>query len=248
MSKPIGMPRFSGVFITGTDTSVGKTVVTAALARYMTQRGIDVGVMKPVETGVARSQPSDAGRLIAAAQVSDALDLVRPYVFRLPVAPLDAARAERQTIKIATILQAYRALQAQHELLLVEGAGGVQVPITPTMDVLDLIEKLEAPVIVVGRTGLGGVNHALLTLTALRARQIRIVALVLNRVMPMKTAVARRQERSTIGLLREFAKVPVIGPLPYAGTHDSEWTSAVKKIAKTAVIKQLAGLIRPSVR
>ncbi|ULA62469.1 MAG: ATP-dependent dethiobiotin synthetase BioD [Nitrospira sp.] len=248
MSKPTGMRQFPSVFITGTDTGVGKTLVAAALARYLSQRGIDVGVMKPVETGVVRNQPSDAGRLIAAAQVSDSIDLVRPYAFRLPVAPLDAARGERRTIKISTIVQAYRTLYRQHDLMLIEGVGGVQVPITPTMDVLDLIEKLEVPVIMVGRTGLGGVNHALLTLMALRARQIPIVALMLNRVMPVKTAVARRQERSTIGLLREFTKVPMIGPLPYVSTHDGEWISAVRKIAKTAAIKQLAGLITTSAR
>ena len=237
-----------GMFITGTDTTVGKTLVTAALAWSLKELGLGVGVMKPVETGVVKGQRSDAGRLTRAAQVSDALDLVRPYAFRLPVAPLDAARAERRTIKIATIMKAYRVLQAQHDLLLVEGVGGVHVPITPTMDVLNLIEKLKAPVVVVGRAGLGGVNHAMLTLNALRARAIPILALVLNQTVPVKTAVGRRQERSTMSLLREFSGVPVIGPLPYMAGVDARFDWAVETMAANSEMKKLTKLVLASAR
>lgn len=237
-----------GMFITGTDTAVGKTLVTAILARSLKELGLDVGVMKPVETGVVKGRPSDAGRLARAAQVSDSLDLVRPYAFRLPVAPLDAARTERQTIKISTIMRAYRQLQAQHDLLLVEGVGGVHVPITLTMDVLDLVEELKAPVLVVGRAGLGGVNHAMLTLNALRERKIPILALVLNQTVPAKTAVARRQERSTLELLRESAGVPVIGPLPYMAGVDARYDWAVGKLAANSEMKKLTKLVLASVR
>jgi dethiobiotin synthetase len=237
-----------GIFITGTDTAVGKTLVTAALAWSLKELGLDVGVMKPVETGVVRARPSDASRLRYAAQVSDSLDRVRPYAFRLPVAPLDAARAERRAIKIATIMKAYRALQAQHDLLLVEGAGGVHVPITPSMDMLNLIEKMKAPVVVVGRAGLGGVNHAMLTLNAFRARAIPILALVLNQTVPAKTAVARRQERSTLELLRESAGVPVIGPLPYRAGVDAQFERAVEAIAANSEMRKLTKLVAASAR
>ncbi len=236
------------VFITGTDTAIGKTLVTAALAWSLKGLGLDVGVMKPVETGVAKGRPSDAGRLTRAAQVSDALDLVRPYAFRLPVAPLDAARAERRTIKIQTIMQACHALQAQHDLLLIEGVGGVQVPMTPTLDVLDLIEKLNVPVLVVGRARLGGVNHAMLTLNALRERKIPILALVLNRTTPVKNAVARRQEHSTLELLRESAGVPVIGPLTYMSGVDARFERAVEKLAANGEVKKLTRLVLASGR
>ena len=237
-----------GIFITGTDTAVGKTLVTAALAWSLKELGLDVGVMKPVETGVVKGRPSDAGRLTRAAQVSDSLDLVRPYAFRLPVAPFDAARAERRTIKIPTIMQAYYELQAQHDLLLIEGVGGVHVPVTPTMDVLDLIEKLKAPVLVVGRAGLGGVNHAMLTLNALCKRKIPILALVLNQTVPAKTAVARRQERSTLELLRESAGVPVIGPLPYRAGVDAQFERAVEAMAENSEMRKLTKLVAASAR
>jgi dethiobiotin synthetase len=237
-----------GIFITGTDTAVGKTLVTAALARSLKRRGLDIGVMKPVETGVVQGRPSDAVRLARAAQVSDVLDLVRPYAFRLPVAPFDAARAERRTIKMPTIVRAYQQLHARHDLLLVEGAGGVLVPITSTMDVLDLIETLKTPVVVVGRAGLGGVNHAMLTLNALRARTIPILALVLNRAAPAKTAVARQQEQSTVKLLRESAEVPVIGPLPYRAGVDVRFERAVETMAANSEMRKLTKLLLASAR
>jgi dethiobiotin synthetase len=234
-----------GIFITGTDTAVGKTLLTAVLAVSLQKRGLDIGVMKPVETGVLQGRPSDAVRLARAAQVSDALDLVRPYAFRLPVAPFDAARAERRTIKLSTIVRAYHQLHARHDLLLVEGAGGVHVPITPTMDVLDLIEKLKAPVVVVGRAGLGGVNHAMLTLNA---RAIPILALVLNRSVPARSAMARRQERSTVELLRECAGVPVIGPLPYRAGLDVGFERAIEAMAANSEVRKLTKLLLASVR
>ncbi|MFO0705472.1 MAG: dethiobiotin synthase [Nitrospira sp.] len=237
-----------GIFITGTDTAVGKTLVTAALARSLATRGFDIGVMKPVETGVVRGYPSDAERLSRAAQVSDSLDLVRPYAFRLPVAPLDAARAERRTIKMSTIVRAYQQLHARHDLLLVEGAGGVRVPITSRIDVLDLIEKLNIPVLVVGQAGLGGVNHAMLTLDALRERRIPVLALVLNRACPAKMTIEKRQECSTLELLKESAGVPVIGPLPYMTGVDARFARAVEAMAENGEIKKLTKLVLASVR
>ncbi|MCC6142065.1 MAG: dethiobiotin synthase [Nitrospira sp.] len=250
MSKPTGMPRFSGVFITGTDTGVGKTVVTAALAQYLTHRGIDVGVMKPVETGVPSptATASDAVRLKAAAATQDELALIRPYCFRTPVAPLTASRLERTPIRVAGILSAYRRIRTCHEVMLVEGAGGVHVPLTKSADVLALMQRMKLPVIVVGRVGLGGINHARLTMESLKQRKIPVLALVLNQTVRVSGAIAVQQARSTVALLREFVQVPVIGPLPYARTQECEWMSAVKKMAKTAAIKQLAGLITSSVR
>lgn len=250
MSKPAITHRHSGVFITGTDTGVGKTVVTAALAQYFSQRGIDIGVMKPVETGLSSptAATSDAVRLKAAAAAQDELALIRPYGLHTPVAPLTAARLERKPIRLATILSAYRRLREQHELLLVEGVGGVHVPLTKSADVLELVQRMELSVIVVGRVGLGGINHARSTIEALRQRKVPVIALVLNQTVRVQGAIAVQQARSTVALLRELVEVPVIGPLPYAGTLGSGWNRGLEKMAKTAAIRQLAGLITSSVR
>lgn len=250
MSKPRVLRKTSAIFITGTDTGVGKTVVTAALATYLSRRGMDVGVMKPVETGVASptAATSDAVRLKEAAATQDELALIRPYCFRTPVAPLTAARLERKAIRLATILAAYRRLRAYHQVLLVEGAGGVHVPLTKSADMLDLIQRMKLPVIVVGRVGLGGINHARLTIESLRQRKIPVLALVLNHTTRSNGATAKQQAHSTVTLLREFAGVPVIGPLPYAGTLDRGWKRGVENVAKSVGIKQLVGLITSSVR
>lgn len=234
-----------GCFITGTDTGVGKTLVTSALVTRLAQRGIDVGVMKPIETGVSRSTKaqSDGARLRRAAGSHDPIAEVSPYVFRLPVAPLSAARAEGTTVRVATIIRAFRALSKKHDLVVVEGVGGVHVPITGTADVLDLVQRMRLSAIVVGRSGLGGINHALLTLHALRRKKIPILALVLNQPRPVQTKTARVQEQSTVSLLRRLAGVPVVGPLPYSPSVNRNWDEGLVRLAGTAPITKLARLV-----
>jgi len=239
-----------GIFVTATDTGVGKTLVAAALVVRLTQRGIDVGVMKPIETGVSRATKarSDGVRLRRAAGSQDSLAEVCSYVFRLPVAPLSAARAEKTTVRIATIMRAFRSLSQKHAFMAVEGIGGVQVPITQQLNILDLIYRTKLPAIVIGRSGLGGINHALLTLYALRRRKIPVVALVLNQCRPAHAKTARAQEHSTLSSLRMLAGVPVIGPLPYSPSVTRNWDEGLVRLARTAPITKLARLVLASGR
>jgi dethiobiotin synthetase len=239
-----------GVFVTGTDTGVGKTVVSAALTIALVRRGIDVGVMKPIETGVsprARAD-SDAARLRAAAKSVDALNKIRPYAFRRPVASLAAARLERRHVKIALIIRAFRTLRSRHDAMLVEGIGGVRVPLTSQSHIIDLIIHLKLPVLVIGRSGLGGINHALLTITALRERKIPVMALVLNRLASVRTKTERLQEATTVEILKEQAEVPVLGPLPYLPSLTRNWNREVAQLACSTEITTLARLIEISVR
>lgn len=237
--------RPRGVFITATDTGVGKTLITSALVMRLRQRGIDVGVMKPIETGVSRSAKarSDGARLRQAAGTYDSMADVCPYVFRLPVAPLSAARAEGKTVHMATILRAFHVLCQKHRLMIVEGVGGTYVPFTQSLNTIDIIYRMKLPTIVVGQSSLGGVNHALLTLDALRRRHIPVVALVLNQPRPLDTKTARAQEQSTVHLLRRLAGVPVVGPLPYSSTVGRNWNEGLARLAKTAPITKLARLV-----
>lgn len=239
-----------GVFITGTDTGVGKTVVTAALCHCLVRQRVSVGVMKPVETGVSSlaSPLTDAVRLKVAAGSHDDLSLIRPYGFRSPVAPLTAGRLERKPIRLVKILSAFKVLRARHRLLVVEGVGGVHVPLTTSQDGLDLIMTMKMPVVVVGRTGLGGINHARLTIEALRRRKIVVAALVLNRPTVSSKRWGALQERSTVSVIREWLNIPVIGPLPYVEELESRWHQGVAHLANTACVKQLASLIRSSAR
>lgn len=234
-----------GVFITATDTGVGKTLVASALAACLTQRGIDVGVMKPIETGVSRSRKfqSDGARLQRAAGNHDPMVEVCPYVFQLPVAPLSASRAEKTTVQITKIMRAFRALSQKHAVMLVEGVGGVYAPITSSLSQLDIIYQMKLSAIVIGQSGLGGINHALLTLHVLRRRKIPLVALVLNQCRPVRTKIAQMQEQSTVSLLRLLAGVPVIGPLPYSANVNRNWDNGLVRLARTAPITKLATLV-----
>jgi dethiobiotin synthetase len=173
-----------GLFVTGTDTGVGKTEVACALLGGARAAGLDVGAMKPAQSGLVPGEPSDAERLREAAGGTDPMELVCPYQFGLPLAPGVAARLGGVEISLARILEAARALAARHAALLVEGAGGLLVPLTPAGTYADLAVALGLPVLVVARAGLGTVNHAALTLEALRARGLAVAGVVLNRTVP----------------------------------------------------------------
>lgn len=240
----------AGVFITGTDTGVGKTVVTAALAAALIRLGHDVGVMKPVETGVRPSMPasSDAARLKAIVDSEETLGAICPYRFELPVAPVAASHAERRSIDLGVIRQVYRLLASRYDYTVVEGVGGVRVPLTAKADVMDLATALKLPVVVVGRAGLGGINHALLTLEALQRRKVPIAALILNRTQPVRSAQMRLQERTTIQALRRRMRVPVLGPLAYDPTLGKSFRRAVARMTRTAAMAALVRLVKATVR
>ncbi len=239
-----------GIFITGTDTGVGKTLVTAALALHLKKRGMTVGVMKPIETGVpaGRDARSDAARLQSIIESEETLGAIRPYSFELPLAPLTAAQMSGRSINLGTIGKIYRLLSNRYECMVVEGVGGVQVPITQSDNVLSLIKRLRLPVVVVGRSGLGGVNHALLTVEALRRQNIRMIALVLNRTHPVRSAIARVQERSTLEILRKQSGIPVIGPLPYEPGLPNRFRPTINHLVRSAALKNLAKLVLRSAR
>jgi dethiobiotin synthetase len=234
-----------GIFITGTDTGVGKTLVTAALAACLMRRGLSVGVMKPIETGCRTSgaSGSDAARLYAAAGVTEPVEAISPYRFADPLAPLDAARRAGRTIDLRRIVRAYRALAARYAFLLVEGAGGVMVPITSKADTRDVIAQLGLSAVVVGRVALGTVNHTLLTLDALRHRKIPVLGVFLNRSGSPAGPDDTLQETSTIGLLKARCGVPVIGPLPHRAELAGSWEQGLAEIAESPAIRELADLV-----
>jgi len=173
----------AGLFITGTDTGVGKTVVSCALARGLCAEGVDVGVMKPVETGVPASGPEDARALIRAARVADPLDLVCPIQYAIPAAPEAAAAAEGSEPEASStdrINRAFTALSKRHTFMLVEGAGGILVPFDEKTTMATIAQELALPVLIVARASLGTINHTLLTIEACEARGLDILGVVLS--------------------------------------------------------------------
>jgi dethiobiotin synthetase len=152
------------IFITGTDTGIGKTVLTALLARFLLERGVNAVALKPICSGGR----GDARVLRAAMDGALSLDEINPWHFRAPIAPLLAARRERKRVHLAEVLAHVRALQKRFDVLLVEGAGGLFSPLGENFNSSDLIAALGALPLVVAPNRLGAVNHVLLTLEALQ--------------------------------------------------------------------------------
>lgn len=201
-----------GIFITGTDTGVGKTYIAERIAVELRAHGLDVGVMKPAETGCrlrdGRLIPGDALRLMSAAECKDSLELVNPYRFRQPVAPAVAAGIIKEKIDPKKIIAAYRTLSARHEFMIVEGAGGIMVPLSACYAFRDLAHAIELPVVIVARPGLGTINHTLLTILALQERRIAITGIIINYVDERRAGLA---ERTNPSVIMEMSKIKVLG-------------------------------------
>jgi dethiobiotin synthetase len=199
-----------GLFVTGTDTGVGKTVVACALAEQLFARGIAVGVMKPIETGVGPQGPLDAIALAEAAGVRDALELICPVRLALPAAPAVAAASERREIDFAAIRAAFDTLRTRHECVIVEGAGGLLVPIDGSYTMADLALDLGLPLLVVTRGRLGTVNHTLLTLEVAANRSLPIAGVVLSHgPIPLSSA-----DTANLTILRTLLEERLLGEIP----------------------------------
>ena len=171
------------VFVTGTDTGVGKTFVTCALALALLAQGRQVGVVKPVETGVD-GEPDDARRLAAAAGDTSPLDDVCPYRLRAPLAPSVAAAREGIVIDLDHLVQLITRRARTVDVLLVEGAGGLLVPIVGSTTYLDLAQRLAAPLLIVAANQLGTVNHAALTARVAVSAGVTVLGFVLSQPSP----------------------------------------------------------------
>jgi len=243
-----------GCFITATDTGVGKTAITAALGYHLCERGVAVGVMKPVETGVPVEEDaqSDAARLRAAAGATDPMELISPYRFPEPLAPLAAARRTGKAIELDRIVRAFERLGGRSRPMLVEGIGGLLAPLSETFELADLIRALKLPAIVVGRAGLGGINHALLTVEALARRNIPVLAVALNCPTPAACSssdpIAFHQVQTTVDLVRELGGRPVYGPIGHVPRLCEDWINGVAQLSHDPAIKELASLILSSGR
>jgi len=202
-----------GIFITGTDTGVGKTFVAEGIIRALRDDGCSVCPMKPVETGCgARLVPKDAMRLIRASGVEEPVDVINPYRFRLPTAPAVAAEIEGVRIRRERVLSLYRGLLRRYDLVLVEGAGGIMVPVYKDYLFVDLIKDLDVPVIIVTRPGLGTINHTLMTIEVARAHSINVYGVIINYSEDIRrdTTVKTNPE-----VIKRLGKTRLIGIVPY---------------------------------
>ena len=200
----------STLFVTGTDTNVGKTFVACALARGLRARVPRVGVIKPVETGVDTT-PLDARALSEAAGDPAAADDVCPYRFRAPLAPAVAAAREGITIDIERLVALIERRAREVDVLLIEGAGGLLVPIVGTTTFLDLAVRLRIPTLIVAANRLGTVNHCALTARVAATAGLPVTGFVLSQPAadPDESAASNRE---TIAAL---TGLPCLGVLPH---------------------------------
>lgn len=199
-----------GLFVTATDTGVGKTIVTATMARILRLRGVNVGVMKPVTSGCPQRNGeliSEDAELLAWAAGVECDDDVAPYRLREPLAPVEAAKLDGVKIDFARIAACYQRLASRHDIVLVEGAGGLMVPLNGGLLVADLVNQLKLPLLVVARAGLGTINHSVLTCFAAGQMGLEVKGVIVNR-FPAEPGLPEKGAPHQIGSL---CGAPILG-------------------------------------
>jgi dethiobiotin synthetase len=235
------------IFVTGTDTGIGKTVISSAVSAFFSLRKqMNVGVMKPFECGLSKTDkdllPWDAICLREASGSNDDLNIISPYTLEAPVAPEVAAMLEHVDLDINLVDKIFQSLKKSHDLLVIEGAGGVLVPIRDNFFFIDLIQKWNVPTLVVSRLGLGTINHTLLTVHLLKERGIKVLGVILNDTIGLDDVPTQTNP----AILRKYLlDVPILGIFPHVkdlikGNVDREHMADIlaKNIDTDALLEQ----------
>lgn len=207
----------AGLFITATDTEVGKTVITGALAAALKARGLDVAVMKPVASGGVYDKngqltAEDADFLMAAALIPEnQRQLINPICLAPALTPAVAAKVSGVTISIPALLAGYQQLAAKHDLVLVEGVGGIMAPIWEDYLVADLMADLGLPAIIVARPNLGTINHTALTVAYGKQQGLPLAGVIINKWNHDKIGVL---EISNADYIEKLTELPILGKFP----------------------------------
>jgi len=219
----LNLPKKKGLFITGTDTGVGKTLIAGAIARILTDKGLKVGVFKPIATGCHRSWEGlvsyDTEFLAHCANSDLPLSTITPVGYVTPAAPIVSAASDGPPIDFDRIAAAYKDICQNSNLIIVEGIGGVRVPLTAEFDLLDLVVEFHLPVVIVARPNLGTINHTLMTIDCVRAAELKIAGVVINGYDATKTAVA---ENTAPQVINQCSGVNIPAIVPFDETVDIE--------------------------
>jgi len=204
-----------GFFITGTDTGIGKTALSALLLAELRRRGIHAAPMKPVQTGVRRQESGDMEYCLSMAGMDVSNEnraMMSPYRFEPACSPHLAAELAGTEIEIAQIVSAAQTLASEYDCLIVEGAGGCMVPLNRRELMLDLMAKLNLPVLLAARPGLGTINHTLLSIRALREADLEIAGIVFVAGAAGESGVI---EEDNVFTIEQFGGIPMLGTIPF---------------------------------
>ena len=240
------LPPIRGIFITGTDTDVGKTWVAAGLTAAMRQQGVKAVYFKPIQSGCPEADghlvPTDADFARRLAGLTEPLNVLTPIALRLPLAPGVAAAQAGVTVDLERIAAGLRDLAGRYDFFVVEGAGGLYVPLVGThFLVLDLIRWLGLPLAVVAKSGLGTINHTVLTVKAAQAVGIKVAGVILNRY-PDNPGLAAA---TNPGVIEALTGVPILGKLPEVADLTSPAGREVFLAAISVIAEKLLGLSTP---
>ena len=215
------------LFITGSDTDIGKTYVTAGLAITFRNLGIDVGVMKPFAAGHPQKKgfkSEDVEILSRCAQVGDSEKLINPQFFPIPASPYTAWKSLKIKPKVSTVLKSFQKLSSLHSMLLVEGMGGIMTPILKDYFVANLIKDMKIPAIIVARTKIGSINHTIMTVKMAEKYKIPLRGIIINNFDSDGYDVKELTRD-----LKNLTKIPVLGSIPYIEKFDDSSLSSIFK-------------------
>lgn len=212
-----------GFFVTGTDTGVGKTIIASALVAVLKSLGLRTGVMKPLESGCAGSGkvliPHDGIFLKQFANTEDPVSDISPSLFGSPLAPLAAAEIENKNVDLVDIRKAFSRMSRKYEALVIEGIGGLMVPLKKDYYVLDLAADLGLPLVVTARPGLGTINHTLLTVNIALKKGLDVAGVIINYPYRPLNDLA---EKTNLTILPRILPVKVAGIFPYIENPDED--------------------------
>jgi len=209
-----------GIFVTGTDTAVGKSLVTGLLAKYLREKGCRVVTQKWIQTGSRVCADINLHLKIMGKnkdEIKGYLDDICPYIFSLPASAHLAAQAENKRIRAAKIKKSFKSLSSKFDFVIVEGLGGTLVPFNKKRLVIDIAKELDLPVLVVAQNKLGAINHALMTIEVLNNRKMNILGILFNNRQGEKQTVLKDNPV----IVRKLTRQKILGILPWDKRRDS---------------------------
>jgi dethiobiotin synthetase len=210
-----------GIFITGTDTGIGKTTVAAGLASAMYRKGTDIGVMKPFATAEKifsyKYKSEDSALLARAAKIKDPDEEINPFFYSIPTAPFVAAKITKEkAVNLSAAKSIYDRLASKHDFMIVEGIGGIMVPLTKKESVADFVRLLNLSTIIVASSRIGTINQVLLTVKACRDYGLDILGIIING-MPREPSIV---EKRIVDIIQEVSSVAVLCVIPFSSVMD----------------------------
>ncbi len=216
MTLNLHLPKAKGLFITGTDTGVGKTLIAGAIAHLLVRQGLKVGVFKPVASGCRSEREGlvsdDTEFLSLCAESEMPLTVINPVTFQTPAAPITCIEHEHRPMDYEQIATAYTYLCEHSDAVIVEGIGGALVPLTKTETILDLAAEFDLPTLIVARPDLGTINHSLLTIKAVRDAGLPLAGMVINGYDAMNAGLA---EETAPEVIASVGRTTILAIVPY---------------------------------